>query len=97
MRRPPVDKLPLSTPNTRAQFYVGSENVNESVEKQTISGDGLNTAVVDEPRMTTEKIVENGKRDDGGDVTSDRDYFGSMVSINEHFNPDRDATPKKTE
>lgn len=95
MRRPPVDKPLLSTPNTRPQFYVDSANVNESVARENISGDGVNTVVVDEPQdqVTAEKNVENGKRDDG----SDRDYFGSMVSINEHFSPDPDATPKKTE
>lgn len=110
MLRSPIEKTLLSTSNTRAQSCLGSPNVKESVAQQNISVDSTNSTVVNASQMTTakniEKASENGtsdvkcnKRDSDSDPLSNRDFFGSMVSINEDFNPDADAatTFKKIE
>lgn len=113
MRRPPVDKALSPTPNTREQFSLGGANVNESVARQNISGDGPNSTLVAEPQVIAEKndgnvskndattrnsTIENKKRDDDSDLLSNRNYFGSMVSINEDFNtPDANATLKRAD
>lgn len=98
MCRLPIDKTQLSTPNTRTQFYLGSANVNESIgDEPQMNADknGINASENDGIGRTN--TVTNDERDVGRDLASDRNYFGSMVSINEDFNPDVDATPKKTE
>lgn len=107
MRRLPVDRALSPTPNTRAQISVGSANVNESLARKNMSGDGPNPIVAAEPQVIAEKNVgkvskndatgrnssiENNKRDDDSDLISNQNYFGSMVSINEDFNP-----PEKTD
>lgn len=113
LRRPPVDKALSPTPNTRAQFSLGGANVNESLARQNISGDGPNSTFVAEPQVIAEKnvgnvskndatarnsAIENKKRDDDSDLLSNRNYFGSMVSINEDFNtPDANATLKRAD
>lgn len=112
MRRPAVDKAQLSTPNTRAQYSLGSANANESVAQQNLSGDGADATVVDERRATTSpksvgnasenavttqnSTVKHDERHIGSDLLATRNVFGSMVSINDDFHPSTAAAPKKT-
>lgn len=112
MRRPSIDKTLLSTPNKRTPFYLGNVNANESVSRQNIIADGVSSSVRDDRQLSAEKnvrsltendaisdksTVQNGIRDDGSDLLSNHNVFGSMVSINENFNMDADAMTKNIE
>lgn len=101
MDRPPIDKTLLPTPNTRTQFYIPADDGNKSNvinEPQIIYKS--NNIGKDSANEATERngTVKNEDRDDGDSGRSNRNYFGSMVSINEYFNNDADVhAPKLTE
>lgn len=94
-----VDKTPLPTPNTSAQFNLGSANV-----QQNVTDDGATMTVHDKRESMAYKSDGNASENDASSRTNaienreqnsggDRNYFGSMVSVNENF--DLDAVLKK--